>query len=347
MKKYEVFVSSTYADLIKERKIVRKALLDIGCIPACMELFPATDQSQFDYIKRIMDECDYYVLIAGGHVGSISPDTKKSYTEMEYEYAQEIGLPIISFVKVDKYGAPLELETDIEKSEQYREFIEKVQNGRIRKGFCKRYELFGYVQSALREEMKRHSRPGWIREITTTYQSDESLLLRGRLLHSFLIGEEIYDQHDKYDTISKFEDNMPNMSIKYGIDTQGMFKLIFFRGDIAINLFYDVPNDYFDEETDRIKPGYKMQIVLAKLGNIDEILMFFGIGDLLCDMTVNIYRMSKVEIKKIARISGQAFMTIDYTLDAPYGSQDLFESYVYCNGHIHLLGDLCENEEIN
>ncbi|MCR5686423.1 MAG: DUF4062 domain-containing protein, partial [Lachnospiraceae bacterium] len=48
LKKYEVFISSTYEDLKKDRKIVQKAILSMNCFPAGMELFPATDRSQFE-----------------------------------------------------------------------------------------------------------------------------------------------------------------------------------------------------------------------------------------------------------------------------------------------------------
>ena len=42
-KKYQVFVSSTYQDLQKERQEVMQALLELDCIPVGMELFPAAD----------------------------------------------------------------------------------------------------------------------------------------------------------------------------------------------------------------------------------------------------------------------------------------------------------------
>ena len=46
-KRYQVFVSSTYADLQEERKTVMQALLELDCIPAGMELFPAANEDQW------------------------------------------------------------------------------------------------------------------------------------------------------------------------------------------------------------------------------------------------------------------------------------------------------------
>lgn len=40
-KKLQVFVSSTYTDLIEERQAAVEAILDAGHIPAGMELFKA------------------------------------------------------------------------------------------------------------------------------------------------------------------------------------------------------------------------------------------------------------------------------------------------------------------
>ena len=89
-KKYQVFISSTYTDLIEERKKVLDILLMADCIPAGMEAFVATDAEQFEVIKKVIDLCDYYVLILGRRYGSINADTGISYTEMEYEYARRV-----------------------------------------------------------------------------------------------------------------------------------------------------------------------------------------------------------------------------------------------------------------
>jgi predicted transcriptional regulator len=97
IKKYSVFVSSTYQDLVDERKEVIQALLELDCIPIGMELFPATDDDQWTLIKELIDECDYYILIVGGRYGSLNKEGI-SFTQMEYEYALKIGIPVISFL---------------------------------------------------------------------------------------------------------------------------------------------------------------------------------------------------------------------------------------------------------
>lgn len=80
-KRYQVFVSSTYADLQKERDKVFQTLMGMDCIPAGMELFPAMDEEQFEFIKKIIDDCDYYLLIVGGRYGSLT-EQGISYTQL-------------------------------------------------------------------------------------------------------------------------------------------------------------------------------------------------------------------------------------------------------------------------
>jgi hypothetical protein len=99
-KRYQVFVSSTYEDLREERPEVIQALLELDCIPCGIELFPAADEDQWSLIKRVIDDCDYYVVIIAGRYGSIGPDGK-SCTQMEYEYAVEKAIPICAFLHGD------------------------------------------------------------------------------------------------------------------------------------------------------------------------------------------------------------------------------------------------------
>lgn len=96
-KRYQVFVSSTYEDLQEERREVMQALLELDCIPAGMELFPASNDDQWSLIKKVIDDCDYYIVIIGGRYGSVNADGI-SFTEMEYRYAIETSKPIIAFL---------------------------------------------------------------------------------------------------------------------------------------------------------------------------------------------------------------------------------------------------------
>ncbi len=101
-KKLQVFVSSTYTDLIEERQATVQAILDAGHIPAGMELFKA-GKSQMETIHRWIDDSDVYMLIFGGRYGSLEPVSGKSYTQLEYEYALSKNMPVFAIVLDDSF----------------------------------------------------------------------------------------------------------------------------------------------------------------------------------------------------------------------------------------------------
>lgn len=100
-KKLQIFISSTFSDLRPERQAAVEGVLLSGNIPAGMELFAAGDKSQLEVIKRWIKNSDAYMLIVGARYGSIEPVSGKSYTQLEYEYAQELGLPMFGIVMSD------------------------------------------------------------------------------------------------------------------------------------------------------------------------------------------------------------------------------------------------------
>jgi hypothetical protein len=97
-RKLQVFISSTFKDLIEERQAAVEAVIEAGHIPAGMELFKAGDETQKETIQRWIQDSDVYLLLLGGRYGSIEPSTQKSYTQWEYEYAGEIGKPRFALV---------------------------------------------------------------------------------------------------------------------------------------------------------------------------------------------------------------------------------------------------------
>jgi hypothetical protein len=100
-RKLQVFVSSTFSDLREERQAAVEAILKAGHIPAGMELFTAGSKSQLDVIKQWIKESDVYVLLLGARYGSIEPNSGLSYTEVEFDYARELGLPFFAIVLND------------------------------------------------------------------------------------------------------------------------------------------------------------------------------------------------------------------------------------------------------
>lgn len=104
-KKLQVFVSSTYQDLIEERQKAVEGILRAGHIPAGMELFTAASKSQWKVIEEWIKESDLLMLILGGRYGTIEPESGKSYTHLEYEFALEHDIPVFAIVLNDQYLA--------------------------------------------------------------------------------------------------------------------------------------------------------------------------------------------------------------------------------------------------
>ena len=162
-KRYQVFVSSTYKDLQDERAQVIRTLMEMDCFPAGMELFPAVDEEQWNFIKKIIDDCDYYILIVGGRYGSTTAEGL-SYTEKEYDYAIEKGLKVLAFVHEDPGKLPLE-KSEIKEELRVRlsAFLDKIKEGRLVKFWNTGSELPGLVALSLPRTIKAYPAVGWVR----------------------------------------------------------------------------------------------------------------------------------------------------------------------------------------
>ena len=161
-KRYQVFVSSTFTDLKEERKAIIEGLLNAKYIPAGMEMFSASNDEQFKYIKKIIDTCDYYVLIVGARYGTVNLSTGKSFTEQEYDYAVEKNIPVLAFLHDDPYNLPAEKRDD-DKRELLEQFRAKVSDGRLCKMWHTSAELISSVIISLGEEVADNPQIGWTR----------------------------------------------------------------------------------------------------------------------------------------------------------------------------------------
>lgn len=165
LKRYQVFVSSTYRDLIEERAAVTNCLLDNDCIPVGMEQFPAMPISQWEYIKKMIDSSDYYLLILAGKYGSVDSQSGLSYTEKEFRYAVERNIPIIAFLYRDIKKLSYEKceETD-EGRKNVERFRKEVLNSNHLCDFYASIDGLKYaVAKSLRRTIEECPANGWVR----------------------------------------------------------------------------------------------------------------------------------------------------------------------------------------
>lgn len=101
-KKYSAFVSSNFESLRNERNTVINSLLDAHMIPICMEHFIATTGENFNYIKKLIDQSDIFIMLLGDIYGSCDSNGV-SWTENEYKYAAAMD-KICYVLKTEQYN---------------------------------------------------------------------------------------------------------------------------------------------------------------------------------------------------------------------------------------------------
>ncbi len=167
-RKFSIFISSTYEDLKKERQALIGVALENNFIPVGMEQFHAAPTSQWNVITKMIDECDFYLLVVGGRYGSIDEETGISYTEKEYNYAKTKGLPVLVLIK--ESSAIIECEKDTgddryDKMKKLDEFRKRVKNDKNTVDFFTDLNKLKYVASlAFRNAINYvDDNAGWVR----------------------------------------------------------------------------------------------------------------------------------------------------------------------------------------
>lgn len=162
-RKYQIFVSSTYLDLVKAREEVIKVILSLFQIPIGMEMFSADNEEQWSIIQTTIENSDYYLLILGHRYGSLTKE-EISYTEKEFDYAKSLNIPIIAFVKNrDIATTPNERDDDFAKKEKLEAFLLKVTSNAMCDFWNNENELGQKVAIAFTKLFFKTPRIGWVR----------------------------------------------------------------------------------------------------------------------------------------------------------------------------------------
>lgn len=195
-KKLQVFISSTYTDLIEERQAAVEAILDAGHIPAGMELFKAGNDSQLKTIYKWIDESDVYMIILGGRYGSVESKSGKSYTQLEYEYALSKDIPVFAVVisqdfltsKINSLGLEKIMESD--NPDKYKSFKALVMSKTIREvDDCKDIKIA--IHSTLNEFLNKYDLKGWTKNNLYNANIEEFISL-----YTFFSNYIIYQQEN-------------------------------------------------------------------------------------------------------------------------------------------------------
>lgn len=200
-RKYQIFVSSTYTDLVGAREKVFETILKLYHFPVGMEMFSADDDEQWEIIKDTIDSSDYYVVIIGHRYGSVTAEGL-SFTEKEYDYAKTQNIPILAFIRNrDVATKPNERDEDHINVEKLYLFIEKATKSKMCDFWNSEDDLSTKIAIALPKIFRKNPRVGWIRankgissevseEIATLSKENRDLRVEKEQLQSFINGKK-------------------------------------------------------------------------------------------------------------------------------------------------------------
>lgn len=177
-KRFQIFISSTYTDLTEERDKVMHAILELKCFPAGMELFPAVDRKKFEYIKSVIDECDFYILIIAARYGTMDK-SGISWTEKEYNYAIRKRIPVLAFIKNDFEKFTLDkVDRDTALINKLERFKKKVEKSPIVNYWGTPEDLKSKVLASLHEAFSLHQNDekGWVKISTIRNKNYQDIL---------------------------------------------------------------------------------------------------------------------------------------------------------------------------
>ena len=126
------FLSSTFIDLVEERKAVLEALRKKRMLPLAMEDFVASARTPADTALGYLRKSDLMLLLIGFKAGSLLPDGSGStYTSAEYDELLRLGKVPLVFVKQKKkrgqrHAAWHNEETDPDKKKALDDFKARV-----------------------------------------------------------------------------------------------------------------------------------------------------------------------------------------------------------------------------
>lgn len=154
--RYQVFISSTFEDLERERHKLRFALME-EYTSLGMEHFPATSDRGWSVIEARVNEADVYVLVLGHRYGRMFPGEEVSWTEREYLHALRRKIPILVFAQAEAESLEAEATDD---SCRLAAFKSRLRDEHLYRNWVTSDGLILAVKESLREELaKRGASP--------------------------------------------------------------------------------------------------------------------------------------------------------------------------------------------
>ena len=102
----QVFISATSRDLGSFRAAVSDVLMELGAHPVIQEDFGPDHRSVAELLREKIRPCAAVICLVGRSYGHEplrrdADQPRRSYTQLEYEIAVELGKPVFVFVATD------------------------------------------------------------------------------------------------------------------------------------------------------------------------------------------------------------------------------------------------------
>jgi len=150
---YRVFVSSPFS-LERLRAETLKAILTTNNMPLMIDLESAKQARSEDVIKKAISAADIYIILLGHKYGSLLPGEEISYTEWEYNLAQNSGLYTIHMLEkrggVDKKRslldrAILKEKEELDNEDRYNKFYSRLEHSESLGNYWNESDLPGFA----------------------------------------------------------------------------------------------------------------------------------------------------------------------------------------------------------
>lgn len=153
---FRIFISSTWKDLVDERKQVMKAIHFLESPHVAMEYFSADPREPIEVCLEKVRSSNIYVGIIAHRYGTIVEETGMSYTQMEYEEAMRIGIPCLIYLRDPSFRVlPEDIEDNHESIEKLREFKSELLKRHTPSYFSDSHDLALKVLVSLSGQMKK------------------------------------------------------------------------------------------------------------------------------------------------------------------------------------------------
>jgi hypothetical protein len=151
-----VFICSTYLDLIPYRDAVIKKIKSESGVINAQEFFGARNQKPVETCLQEVEKSNVFIMFLAGRFGSTDPITNKSFVQLEYDKAKELKLPKFAYIMDEEYPYPMKFVSIGDESNHLIAFKQQVLNELTVDKFTSPDDLANKVLQDLLRELPKY-----------------------------------------------------------------------------------------------------------------------------------------------------------------------------------------------